>query len=185
MRACLEQRTFHSTDNNMSLLELPLDILLLVTGLVGVHLYPYITIRHEIAYFSQITNKTDLKHLSEVCKYLYYHVTPILYKSVTVDADNELRMHEIVASLLQTRNTPKSLLRYTRSVQIVSQFRQVYTPHCAHDDMRDYMEEEEEEGEGEGEEDEEDEPYHAFNRRFTALRALLEGLEDDSLRCFR
>jgi hypothetical protein len=51
--------------------------------------------------------------------------------------------------------------------------------------MRDYMEEEEEEREGEGEEDEEDEPYHAFNRRFTTLMALLEGLEDDSLRCFR
>ena len=141
----------------------------------------------------QITDKTDLKHLSEVCKYLYYQVTPILYKSVTVEADDELRMHEIVASLLQTRNAPKRLLRYTRSVQVVSQFRQVYTPHCAHDDMRDYMEEEEEEGEaeggeGEGEEEEgdsEDEPYHAFSRRFRTLIPLLEGLEDDSLRCFR
>ena len=135
----------------------------------------------------QITNNTDVKHLSEVYKYLYNLVTLILYHSINVGAENELRMHKTVASLLLTRNTPKSLLRYPRSVRVVSQFRQSYTPHCAHDDIGDDMEEQQdEEGEGEGEEGgSEDEPYQAFNRRFRTLIPFLEALKDNSLRCFR
>ena len=45
----------------MSLLELPLDILLLVIDLVGVHLYLYTTIRHKRANFPPGNRQNRLK----------------------------------------------------------------------------------------------------------------------------
>lgn len=77
--------------------------------------------------------QSDLKQLCEVSKCLYDIVTPILYKSISIKAD-EAHLEKIDASpFLITRHGPNNLLRHVRNVEFTSLFHTQLISRCIHD----------------------------------------------------
>lgn len=114
-----------------------------------------------------------MRHRCEASNHLYQIAVPILYERITVSAKDRSMLHDInVAPLLQTCSTPRNLLRHTKDVEIVSKLYYSPSDRCTHRSESDTTES-----------DEDDHPSD-FSRLATQLIPLLEGCQDNSLRCF-
>lgn len=113
-------------------------------------------------------------------------MTPILYKAITIEADEEVLEHIDALPLLKARSTPRSPLRHVQNIEFTSRFHTNTRCRCVHGktedplvDYREHLDFEDCEG------DEADENEHTvFAYLASTSLALLEGCKDDSLRSF-
>jgi hypothetical protein len=80
-----------------------------------------------------LTNKNDLKNVCQVSKRFYFAATPILYQSITLNADDvSLHLIDVAGLLHEGHDKSVNLLHYTKEICVSTPFHRRRTNRCLH-----------------------------------------------------